>query len=383
MHIHLSGVAFHVHCVGLGCHVVIGVGRLVVRFHHAYVIPSFLHVVVRLYLVIVNSNCSHNNCLLHIAKTGHLRCCLYNGEYIIPLSLSDRRNWWRKCTHTPCGTHIFFALLHCVTYRHEHTWLKVFAVRMSHLSLPPSPFSCFIRRPCCSRTVTSTPRSRLHLPCRTVPDPKARVKRTSARADEEFGYLTDPTNSTGCELQRVRQDYFCRRRHDAYQRSEPRLHLWLLKNHTREHWTVRCFHNVRSLCVDTFLMVSFLFKEESKESMLRETVARHRETEKKEKVLWSVLQSRCQGKVDGTVLGVILFRLTENSFLMNEISQKTWNEELNKLFLVKIQFRENNIHWMSTTWRSKIQSEEIQNTYWSESQRELESQRRQLLKVNQ
>ena len=58
------------HCVGLGCHVVIGVGRLVVRSHHAYVISSFLHVVVQLYLVIVNSNCSHNYCLLHIAKTG-------------------------------------------------------------------------------------------------------------------------------------------------------------------------------------------------------------------------------------------------------------------------------------------------------------------------
>ena len=78
MHIHLSGVEFHVHCVGLGCHVVIGVGRLVVRFHHAYVIPSFLlDVVVRLYLVIVNSDCSHNYCLLHIAKTGHLRCGPY------------------------------------------------------------------------------------------------------------------------------------------------------------------------------------------------------------------------------------------------------------------------------------------------------------------
>ena len=77
MHTHLSDVAFHVHCVGLGCHVVIGVGRLVARFHHALIIPSFLHVVVRLYLVIVNSNCSHNCCLLHIAKTGHLRCCLY------------------------------------------------------------------------------------------------------------------------------------------------------------------------------------------------------------------------------------------------------------------------------------------------------------------
>ena len=29
---------FHVHCVGLGCHVVIGVGRLIVLCHHAYVI---------------------------------------------------------------------------------------------------------------------------------------------------------------------------------------------------------------------------------------------------------------------------------------------------------------------------------------------------------
>ena len=76
VHIHLSGVAFHVHCVGLGCHVVIGVGRLIVRFHHAYAIPSFLlDVVVRLYLVIVNSDCSHNYCMLRIAKTGLLRCC--------------------------------------------------------------------------------------------------------------------------------------------------------------------------------------------------------------------------------------------------------------------------------------------------------------------
>ena len=35
-----------------------------------------LEVAVRLYFVIVNSYCSHNYCLLHIAKTGHLRCCL-------------------------------------------------------------------------------------------------------------------------------------------------------------------------------------------------------------------------------------------------------------------------------------------------------------------
>ena len=36
-----------------------------------------------------------------------------------------------------------------------------------------------------------------------------------------------------------------------------------------------------------------------------------------------MLQSRWQRKVDGTVLGVILFRLTENYIPMNEISEKT------------------------------------------------------------
>ena len=63
-------------------------------------------------------------------------------------------------------------------------------------------------------------------------------------------------------------------------------------------------------------------------------------------------------------LGVILFRLSENSFLMDEISENTFDEELTKLFLVKIQFRENYTR-VSTTWRSKIQSEEIQNAHYS------------------
>ena len=62
----------------------------------------------------------------------------------------------RRCTHTPCRTHIFLTHFPCVTYRHRvHAWLTVFAVRMSYLSVSPSPFSCFIRLPCCSLTVTS------------------------------------------------------------------------------------------------------------------------------------------------------------------------------------------------------------------------------------
>ena len=51
-------------------------------------------------------------------------------------------------------------------------------------------------------------------------------------------------------------------------------------------------------------------------------------------------KSRCQGSVDGTVLGLLLFRLTENSFLMNEISENILNDELNKLLLVEIQLGE-------------------------------------------
>ena len=75
----------------------------------------------------------------------------------------------------------------------------------------------------------------------------------------------------------------------------------------------------------------FLLQGESKESMHRETAARQREREEREGVI-----------IDGTVLGVILFRLTENFILMNDISEKTWNEGPNKLFLVKKQLRENN-----------------------------------------
>ena len=64
------------------------------------------------------------------------------------------------------------------------------------------------------------------------------------------------------------------------------------------------------------------------------------------------------------MLGVILFRLSENSFLMDEISENILNEELNKLFLVKVQIRED-YTWLSTAWRPKIWNEEIQNTHHS------------------
>ena len=103
-----------------------------------------------------------------------------------------------ECTHTPCRTHIFLTHFPCVAYRRRvHAWRKVFAVRMSYLSISPSPFSCFIRLPCCSLTVISRPPS--HLPCRTVPDPKSAGLAHFRTSGGEFGYLADPTHSTGYE----------------------------------------------------------------------------------------------------------------------------------------------------------------------------------------
>ena len=128
----------------------------------------------------------------------------------------------------------------------------------------------------------------------------------------------------------------------------------------------------------------FCIQVESKESMHRETdcwTEREKERNEREGFVISVV-SRWQRKIDGTTLGVILFRLSENSILMDEISEIILNEELNKLSLVKIQFREN-YFWMSTRWRSRIWSEEIQNTHCSSHNESLNLKERQLEKAHQ
>ena len=58
---------------------------------------------------------------------------------------------------------------------------------------------------------------------------------------------------------------------------------------------------------------------------------------------------------------------------MNEISEKTWNEELNNPFLVKIQLRDKNL----TEYDLENQNLERRNSEHAliEFQRELESQR--------
>ena len=84
-------VGFHVLCVDLGFHVVIGFGRLtvqqegIIRQLHFTTHTQFqaqssflLDVVVRLCPVIVNSIYIPNSCIFHITKTCLLRCCLYS-----------------------------------------------------------------------------------------------------------------------------------------------------------------------------------------------------------------------------------------------------------------------------------------------------------------
>ena len=101
---------------------------------------------------------------------------------------------------------------------------------MSYLSISPSPFSCFIRLPCCSLTATSRPPSRpwrLHnFLAELFPN---RKRRSSALPHERRGVWLPGRSDALHRLWAQRQDHFCRRWHDAHQRSEPRQHLRLLE----------------------------------------------------------------------------------------------------------------------------------------------------------
>ena len=102
-------VGFHLLCVDLGFHVVIGVGRLTVQqegftrqlhftTHTQYQVQSsfLLDVVVRLCPVIANSICIPNSCIFHIARTGLLRCCLYTHRRLQQTAVSCKRSSCNK-----------------------------------------------------------------------------------------------------------------------------------------------------------------------------------------------------------------------------------------------------------------------------------------------
>ena len=63
---------------------------------------------------------------------------------------------------------------------------------------------------------------------------------------------------------------------------------------------------------------------------------------------------------------------------MNEISENTSNDELNKLFMTKIQFGENYTR-LSATRRSRVQNEEIQNMHYMSHKESLNLQDNNLL----
>ena len=108
-----------------------------------------------------------------------------------------------------------------------------------------------------------------------------------------------------------------------------------------------------------------LFRWEAKKACNRETVAGQREIEEREGFVISAAESTSKERLTEQYWESFSSDSpTENSFLMDEISENIFNEEHNKLFLGKIQIREDKT-WLSFWWRSRIWSEEIQNTNYS------------------
>ena len=181
------------------------------------------------------------------------------------------------------------------------------------------------------------------------PDLKAQVKRTP-HEDEEFGYLATSALNTGYEpkefnkITSVDDDTMLINDPTSRKSTNENISVWIL-------------------CFARFSLVILFLREKAKKACNRETVAWQREREERQGFCDQSCRIDVNEKVDGTILKVILFGLTEDSILMNETSENTLNEGINRIFRVKIQFRENDSR-LSTTWRSKIWSDEIQNTHF-------------------
>ena len=153
------------------------------------------------------------------------------------------------------------------------------------------------------------------------------------------------------------------------------------KSHAR---TLDC--SVLSQCVKslfrTFLMVILFLREREREQRMHASGNRCKtEREEREDSVISVAESMSK-KSRRNSIRKTLFRLTENSILMNEISEKIRNEELNKPFLVK-KTAQRKLYL--TEYDLEIHNLERRNSEYAliESRRELESQGRQLLEANQ
>ena len=271
------------------------------------------------------------------------------------------------CTHTHLlprtfsGVHtlrVHFAHSYaCYT----HAWLK--GVCSAHVMSPlthlltshVSPVLTYVL-PCCSLTVTSRPLL------------EAQVKRTPH--DELFGYLAKSAPSTEV----------------MSPRSSTRSHLWTMTRRsltistTFSKFTGKTLDNsVFPQCLNslfrTFLIGDFVSQRESKESMHTGKQLLDREEEKKEKVLWSVLQGWCQWKVDGTRIRSHS-PTTHRQFDSDDRDLRVhleWRAQQASLGENSAQKKDTRLN---TTRRSKIRNEEIQNTQYLSHNENMKSQRR-------
>ena len=255
-------------------------------------------------------------------------------------------------------------VLHTFHACHTHAWLKVMSKRcLSHVCLGslsrflPSHVSPILAVP--ARSLRDQSWQRLH--CRSRPHVLAVLSRPESAGHAplrtciaKFGYLAK-------SAQRVRQKYFCGQWHDAL--NDPDRFASDFSKTTNENTSQ---FGVLTMFESSVLHVFHWWFCSSDRKQRKHAIGKpllDREKQKKEKVWRSVMQSRCQRKVNGTVL-VWVWRVTENSILMDEISENIFNEELDKLSKAENSIQKNYI-WMSTTWRSRNQSEEIQNTHYS------------------
>ena len=267
-----------------------------------------------------------------------------------------------RSTYTaPVARTFFCAHPHIFMRVHIHAWLKClkrFIACVSHLSISPSPFSCLIH-PCCSLTVTSRPlptTTSQTIPstrsCRTVRVLKGAGHAPLRTCIAKFGYLTKSDANTGYDPKKFDKNTSVN--DDTTLINDPDQNTSDFSKTMNENTSQFGVHTVFESSV---LHVSHWWCSQSENRCY---------TEKKEKVLWSVLQSRCHRKVNGTVL-VWVWRVTENPVLKSlrkilfwwtRSPRTPWTKSSTSCYC-----RENYI-WMSTRWRSRIWGKESQKTHW-------------------
>ena len=231
----------------------------------------------------------------------------------------------RTSAHSPACTHTHGSRSwkRCLLHAHVVSLHVAFSIFMSHLS-PPAVLA---------RSLRDQPHRRSRPHCLAeLSRPKSAGQAHFRTSDEQFGYLAKSVLNPGLWTQRVRQDHFCGHPSTIRITVSPTCR----KPHER---ALDC--SVFPQCLNpVFCTFSWWFCSS--------------ETKQRKHAIGKRLQDR--GEREGSVISVAesksmnsrwngirshSHRLTENYILMHEISENTWNEELNKLFLAKIQFREN------------------------------------------